>query len=517
MKASRERGAKNPECSQADERTPRLARTLYLESQAAPAWCSPPALSRRRLFSLSATRNEFTLRIDLAFAFIACAVLVGCAQRDSHVASAADAARENSVDVARANVQDAAALAASARAPRVRPACGSDGPYNVVLLSIDSLRGDIFHPRGNEAPVAARIAPALSRFATSAVDFTRAHALSSYTSMSVGGFLGARLPSELARSGFFFGHYPDSVEMFPELLHAAGVRTLAAHAHWYFGRGSAGFEQGFDVWELVPNLHHNNLTDVDITSVQHEAIAERLLSDSANTSGRFFAWFHFMDPHDEYNAHEGIGPYGRRARDRYDGEVTFADRTVGRLLAFIDRQAWAARTVVMITADHGEAFGEHGHFRHAFELWQELVHVPWMIRMPGATPHVVDRSRSHADLAPTVLALLGVQPAPSAWRGRSLVDEVCGADGGERDVWIDLARTSNNSRRRVLIHSNVKIIAYGENEHFDVFDLRTDPGELHPLRLTDPTAHADAVQRYRAGQAAIHPIEPYGLRPRANP
>src|SRR5579871_4356479 len=118
-------------------------------------------------------------------------------------------------------------------------------PRNVILITIDCLRADM-----PWAGYARPIAPRLTDLASKSVIFTHAYSLSSYTSMSLGGLLGGKLPSELKRDGYFFGVYAKDNLFFPELLHAAGVHTLAAHAHGYFH--DAGFDQGFDAWEVVP-------------------------------------------------------------------------------------------------------------------------------------------------------------------------------------------------------------------------------------------------------------------------
>jgi arylsulfatase A-like enzyme len=382
------------------------------------------------------------------------------------------------------------------------PAPGTHTVRNVVLISIDALRADMpwnGYPR--------QIAPHLTEFAHHAVLYTHAYALSSYTSQSVGGFLGGRLPSELARDGQFFGRYPRSVVFFPERLHDAGIRTLGAHAHFYFAQGRAGFDQGFDVWQMIPT-RIDFTTDLDVTGDRHEALAEQILSNPANTSGRFFAWFHFMDAHDRYLPHRGIS-YGRHLRDLYDAEVTFADQQVGNLLAFIDRQPWANDTAVIITSDHGEAFGEHHAFRHGFELWQPLVRVPLMVRLPGNAPRVIDVNRSHLDLAPTVLALMGVPPEPS-FRGVSLVDELYGGPTPERDVMVDLADTGVNHARRALIHGNSKLLVFDGGARMELFDLQTDPDENTSLRRTDPARFDEMVTRYRAAVAQLHEVAPYG-------
>ncbi|MBW2457995.1 MAG: sulfatase-like hydrolase/transferase, partial [Deltaproteobacteria bacterium] len=171
---------------------------------------------------------------------------------------------------------------------------------NVVVIFVDAMRADMpwaGYPRD--------IAPNLTALEKQSVSYTRAYALSSYTAMSDAGFLAGRYPGELKRSGYFFSAYPDDELFFPELLQPAGVRTLAAHAHFYFEK-KAGFHQGFDDYRMVPDLDANNTTDKNVTSPQHVALAQTMLSEKANTGGQFFAWFHFMDPHDRYGTHEGF-------------------------------------------------------------------------------------------------------------------------------------------------------------------------------------------------------------------
>lgn len=377
---------------------------------------------------------------------------------------------------------------------------------NVLMLSIDSLRADMpwsGYPRP--------IAPALTALEAQSVSYTRAYALSSYTSMSVGGFLGGRAPSELARDGFFFGTYPSRVTFVTELLQRAGVRTVSAHAHGYFRARKAGFDQGFDDWRLIPNLRWNPLMDEEVTSDRHAALAREMLSDPATSGRRFFAWFHFMDPHDAYRAHPGIGPYGRTMRDRYDAEVTFTDRHVGELIAWVRQQPWGARTAIIVTADHGECFGEHGHYRHGFELWQQLVRVPWFFSIPGVTPRRIDVNRSHIDLAPTLLDLLGA-PADPSLPGRSLVPELLGGDTPERDVVVDLPRTSDNDRRRALVRGRWKLIAYGDDSRFELYDVDADPGETANLARSQREVFNDMIARYRAASAAITDVHPYACR-----
>jgi choline-sulfatase len=378
---------------------------------------------------------------------------------------------------------------------------------NVIFLSVDCLRADMpwaGYPRP--------IAPRLTELEKRAVSYTHAYSMSSYTSMSLGGLLGGRPPSEMSRDGYFFSTYSRTNVMFPELLQAAGIHTMAAHAHGYFK--SAGFDQGFDKYELVPNLKWNSTTDENISSPQLEGIAERMLGDPANETERFFAWFHFLDPHDQYLPHPGIGPYGPTARDRYDAEVTFTDQYIGKLLDFVATRSWASRTAIIVTADHGEAFGEHNRFLHGFELWENLIRVPLFFVVPGAPPHHVDEPRSAVDLAPTILDLFGVAQTydggDPGFEGTSLVPELYGATPEPRDVLVDLPPTSDNDRRRALIHGHMKIIGFMDDKYFQAFDLDADPTESTPIIKGE--AFTDIAARYRAREKTIKDLPGYGCK-----
>jgi len=404
---------------------------------------------------------------------------------------------------------DVAGRAAASAGPGGPGASGASGPsvappkdLDVILITIDCLRADM-----PWAGYARPIAPRLTAFAEQAVDYTRAYSLSSYTSMSLGGLLAGKAPGTLSRDGYFFGTYGKDNVFFPELLQREGIATRGAAAHGYFK--TAKFDQGFDAWEIVPGLKWSNTTDENVTSPELEAIAERLLGDPALDAKRFFAWFHFLDPHDRYMAHEGIGPYGKTARDRYDAEVAFTDRYVGKLLDFIAARPWGRRAALVVTADHGEAFGDHGRFLHGFELWESLVRVPLLVQAPGAPPRKIAARRSAVDLAPTIVDLLGVAPSPT-FDGESLVPEIYGAkDDADRDVVLDLPATSDNDKRRALIHAKYKIIASNAKPTtFQVFDLEADPEEKAPLSPRSPEAE-DMRIRFKELEKSTKDIPAY--------
>jgi arylsulfatase A-like enzyme len=240
-------------------------------------------------------------------------------------------------------------------------------------------------------------------------------------------------------------------------------------------------------------------------------LALKILSDKANVSGRFFAWFHFLDPHDKYQAHAGID-YGHTTRDLYDGEVTFTDQHIGKLLDFVNGEAWGKRTAVVISADHGEAFGEHPtYFRHGFELWDAVTHVPLMIRVPGVAPRRIGVPRSAIDLAPTILELYGL-PKDPAMEGTSLLSELRGKDEPGRDIILDLPRTSDSDRRRALIRGDYKLLALGDDDAFQLYDLSKDPLEAHDAQWALRLKLDEMKDAYRLWSGKIPSICPATMR-----
>lgn len=378
---------------------------------------------------------------------------------------------------------------APAAAPRAAPK-----DLNVLLITVDALRADmpwLGYPRP--------IAPNLTRFAEKAVVYTHAYALSSYTSMSLGGLMAARYPSELARSGLATSSFGPEATMLAEVLKAGGLKTLAVHGHVYF-QGDTGIQQGFDDWRVMPKITTHPAREGHIVD---DKLADMLLEGLKEHGGtRFFAWVHFMDPHFSYARHEDqprftgsaygdaggvvppgvpLGETGQSLKNLYDGEVLFTDRQVGRVLDFVDKQPWAERTAIVISADHGEAFGEHkSTFEHGYTLWEVLTRVPLMIRVPGVPPARIDTRRSHIDLGRTVAELAGVA-APESFRGVSLLPELLGARPPARDIVIDMPYTDQAPRRRALIRDDRKIVVTETELVPQVFDLAVDPSEQNDL------------------------------------
>jgi arylsulfatase A-like enzyme len=408
------------------------------------------------------------------FAFTA-ALVIGCSRQPKQDEERAAPAATSSAH--------AAAKAAAATPPDAGPAVPAPKrPYNVLLIMIDSLRSDMpwaGYPRD--------IAPWLTRFQKeSCVVYPNAYSLSSYTAKSVGPALVGEYPSAMPHTASFFTQYPDAQNLFvSERARKAGVRTLAGHAHGYF-MPRLGNNQGFDDYRLIPGAVDLKAV-TSITSEPLTKLAMDMLGAPENTGKRpFFAYFHYLDPHHTYEKHKGHPDFGSKPRDVYDNEVHYTDKWVGTLLDWAKQQPWWSRTVVMITADHGEGFGERGQFRHAYELWESLVRVPWFICVPGVAPRHIAVRRSHVDLAPTIADLLGL-PADPPFTGKSLVDEVFGKVAPEpRRIVVDLPRADLMDRRRGVIDGDYKLLGFGDDTRFMLFNVAKDPWEAEELSKTEP-------------------------------
>lgn len=457
------------------------------------------------------------LRRPLVLGLLALAAssLVGCSSCSDEKPGAAASGSATPVSAASvsatpAKASPAASVSASPATPVSAKADALAGPFNVLLLTIDSLRADMpwaGYPRP--------IAPRLSELHARSVVYDNAYATSSFTSKSIPGLLTGRSPSELTRTGAFFTKYLDPDQFACTHLAKQGIPCVGGHAHAYFGKGQSGFETGFSDWKIVPGITFDYQKDPYVTSDKLTPLAIEMLGKVAETSAGkpFFAWFHYMDPHDEYKAHPESPKFGAKPRDLYDEEVFFTDLWIGKLLDWVSQQPWSKATAIILTADHGEAFGEHGATRHAHELWEELVHVPLFLAIPGVAPRKIAARRGHADVMPTIADLLGAKDMP-ALPGKSLLAEARGGEAEARDVVCDLPEDDYNERRRALIYGDAKLLSFGNDQRFALFDLAADPKESDDLIAKDKERAAAMRARYKELGKRLVDVPPRGGIPK---
>jgi choline-sulfatase len=298
-----------------------------------------------------------------------------------------------------------------------------------------------------------------------------------------------------------------------ERLQKAGFATMASASHFYF-RPGYGIAQGFDVWKSYfqrnsakmermvtsPTVTDNAIAMIDRWAGGGLRGPKKTTGSPGSTESKrrpFFLFTYYFDPHKHYLTHPEIESFGPTAADRYDGEIRFTDKHVGRLLAHLKQRGLADDTVVVMTADHGELFGEHGLKYHGRDLVEEEIHVPLLVYVPGMKPCQVAEPVSLIDLPRTLLDLLGVD-IPKQMQGMSLVSRLESAQPlPQRVLYSEMIKGPHNPDRRAILYGHHKLIHDPQSNTFRLYDLSRDPSEARSL-FTRRKALADRLRRLYA-------------------
>lgn len=367
---------------------------------------------------------------------------------------------------------------------------------NVFLITVDTLRAD--QPWTGYHQIET---PNLSRLAERSIVYTRAYSVAHLTTLSLNGLLASRYPSGLPRTMCIFGRFDIEHSLAPT-LQSANIQTFAAHGHALFA-GDVAPSLGFDEWRLVSGAAGRRQADGAVTGADTANLLIQFI-EKERPKTRLFAWAHFVDPHDSYVAHDDFPPASRKLRSLYDSEVAYTDSVIGKVLDSIERAGMSQSTAIIVTADHGESFGEHGSMRHGFTLYEEEIRVPLIVFIPGAEPRIIDVPRSGIDVAPTIADLFGIEP-PAPWDGVSLLRDIDDDQPESRPVIVDVPAVDVRPPKRAVVRGSKKVIFTGALAQ--VFDLEKDPKELSPL--TDDAAKADI----ESGRTELDRIRTVAARP----
>jgi arylsulfatase A-like enzyme len=374
---------------------------------------------------------------------------------------------------------------------------------NVLFIAVDTLRADRLGAAGYKRRHDKSLTPSIDALIQRGVWFRRVYAQAPNTPRSFPSIFTSRFPSEVKWDSPFQNYpkvLPGNTTLF-EALQAAGVRTVGEASHFYF-TPARGITQGFDEFddEGAKSIHDSN-HDIAAPRIVPRALAR--MKELAADDRRWILFVHLFEPHSTYMEHpefpiEGKGLEG--LEEKYDYEIAFVDRYVGQLV-----DAAPKDTTIVLISDHGEAFGKHRYggermFFHGQTLYDELLHVPVIVAVPGQPARTVDEPAMLIDVAPTVAELMGVA-APTSFKGRSLVPYLLGDTLPPRPVHAELLPApewNHDAKMMIAADGRTKIIYRISDSLFELYDLAADPDEQR--NLIDE--HKDVARRMKQAIAA---------------
>ncbi len=403
---------------------------------------------------------------------------------------------------------------------------------SVVLYLVDTLRADHLGTYGYPRPTSPRI----DAFAREATLFRNAFAQSSWTKPAVASLFTGLLP-QAHRVNPRDAAIPETLPILPEILRRLGYATFGVVANGNVS-STFGFARGFDAYE---HLRESASGEIHQRSDRVNQVVFALL-DRRPPDRPFFLYVHTADPHWPYTPPElqrarlaagvanpdvgyapslsGAGrPEGELRREvsqLYDAEISFNDESFGKLLEKLRELDLDAESLVILVSDHGEAFDEHGSFRHGRTLFSEEIRIPLVIRFPGGAGRgrVVEATARQVDLLPTILDVIGA-PIPPGLAGRSLFPAAIGA-GAEPDG--TFAYLDRNGRVvEAAIERGRKLIRFRVEGRgapaIGLFDLASDPGETRDLAGSGRVWREYLLARLDAAAEAPRGPEPTNASP----
>lgn len=356
---------------------------------------------------------------------------------------------------------------------------------NILFLTIDALRWDHTTLAGYERDTT----PALARFAKSAAVFSSAHSPASSTRQTFRSLFSGLFPSQVrpSKGPTWWGlTFPSDQRTLASYLKDAGYLTVAGSDRGEgFDPKQGGALIGF---ERSANKRTTKETQVGRAKRPKQQIADLIEEFKAPHDKPLFAWAHITTAHQPYTV-DKPSKFGNKEVDRYDWAVRFVDAQVGRLLEALSEQRAFANTYVVISADHGQAFGEHGNRLHGRTVYQEETHVPLLVWGPDVVAGIRKAPVAVIDVFPTLLELAGLGTA----------EAVCGTSFAnwlrdpravpERDIYIEQTADAHPEFAIAFIHKGHKLIVTPRTCTMEVFDVIKDPRDRHDLgddlELTD--------------------------------
>jgi arylsulfatase A-like enzyme len=390
----------------------------------------------------------------------------------------------------------------------LRPASGEKtGGPNIVLIVIDDLRYDHLPFYGYEK----NTAPFLKKIASRSVVFDNAFAASSWTAPSTASILTSLYPfqhgvvqglvatikSHKTDPKIKLNRIPEKIKTIPEILRENSFRTYGVSQNINIGR-KMGFAQGF---EMFKRFQCAKKCEKDIND-QLIKWAEKI-----KTEGKYFLYIHYMDPHQPFHMRD---PWYQKkeykradAISRYDSEINYVDSMIEEMFKLFE---WNSNTMLIVTADHGEEFRDHGLMGHGRTLYSEVIKIPLFIYFPekDRMHKRININVSSIDILPTIRSYLKIEKRELE-EGVNLIPLIQKDEEAlkSRYLFSYLNRKVNKKKFkreftvRATIYKNWKYISVN-NARRELYNLKTDPEESINLINEYPVISDDMASKFSA-------------------
>ncbi len=356
--------------------------------------------------------------------------------------------------------------------PDAKP--GSQHP-DIVLITIDTVRADHTPPYGGQAEM-----PLLRELAARGAVFEWAYSPSNVTRRSIPSMVTGLRPNRVRGRvvGWALRIDPRHVLVAERLL-AGGYETAGfVCCNGFWGESfRTGLQRGLQHLEIEPN------------GMKLAKQARAWLAARENQPNRkpLFLWMHLLEPHN-WQAGSGVPANDDERRRFYDRSLTNADAMMVELMSAFSHRTPETVPITIVTADHGEALGDHGQPYHSTDLYNSQIHVPFVIAGPGIRPTRIPETVSLTDLTPTLLELAGFTvPATPAMDGRSVADLATGRRAPDPNGGVAFAAMikdrSNPGGLTAVVRGPWKLIE-GNGPHRELYNILKDPQERNNVILS---------------------------------
>jgi arylsulfatase A-like enzyme len=393
----------------------------------------------------------------------------------------------------------------------------ADGPKLVILLTVDTLRRDALSIYSEDA----RRTPAFDALARDGVIFERAIAPAPWTLPSLASVLSG-VPETVHRATPKAPRLPKGIRTVAAHFRADGYRTAAIGSNPWIALG--GLARDFEETRLFPKTRYESAGSAlfgtpETRDANTEELTDLALSWlDASQGARAFLWLHYFDPHSPYappaylldDTEAGLTAFDdsyrimngswqapakqkERIRALYQAEVQRVDRALARVVGRLKETGRYEEALIVLLSDHGEEFWEHGRGFHGHILFEEMIRVPLLVKLPASVAadlagSRVSRAVSTVQVAPTLLEWSDLAPGDTAVFHPALPLRPESGEETARpdDVAIVSSGTEYFERRRSLRYGDEKLIEHLDSDRVELYDLAVDPGERCDLAARAP-------------------------------